>query len=87
MVSVAIHERGGGEGRECWEGREGEGEREREYREERSDREGGRERERERALFSLGVLGKYVLGGIKNHIKASKLHLLHHQREMLTESP
>ena len=34
-----------------------------------------------------GVVGRCVLGGANNHIKAFKLHLLHDQRELLTEGP
>ena len=36
---------------------------------------------------SYGVVEGCGLGGISNHIKAFKLHLLKDQRELLTEGP
>ena len=37
--------------------------------------------------FSEGLVGGCGLGGVSNHIKAFKLHLLQYQRELLTEGP
>ena len=36
---------------------------------------------------SWGLVGSSVLGVVDDHIKASKLHLLHNQKKLLTEDP